>query len=98
MGADEYHPISHRGSNFSIHGGVGYTVIDAIDTMYLMGLEEEYKRARHWIASQHTFDRNGNFNTFEVGTRWKFSSHVPSTIANYRRRFAFLVASFQYTT
>lgn len=66
MGADEYHPISHRGSNFSTHGGIGYTVIDAIDTMYLMGLEDEYKRARHWIATKHTFDRDGNFNTFEA--------------------------------
>lgn len=66
MGADEYHPISHRGSNFSSHGGIGYMVIDAIDTMYLMGLEDEYKRARHWLASKHTFNREGNFNTFEV--------------------------------
>lgn len=66
MGADEYHPISHRGSNFSIHGGVGYMVIDAIDTMYLMGLKEEYNRARLWLATEHTFDRNGNFNSFEA--------------------------------
>ncbi|KXN88048.1 Mannosyl-oligosaccharide 1,2-alpha-mannosidase [Leucoagaricus sp. SymC.cos] len=69
MGADEYHPLSHRGSNFSIHGGIGYMVIDAIDTMYLMGLEEEYSRARHWMATKHTFDRDENYNTFETTIR-----------------------------
>ncbi|KAF5356345.1 hypothetical protein D9756_004408 [Leucocoprinus leucothites] len=69
MGADEYHPLSHQGSNFSSHGSVGYMVIDAIDTMYLMGLKEEYQRARSWMATQHTFDRDGNFNTFETTIR-----------------------------
>ncbi|KAJ3564465.1 hypothetical protein NP233_g8277 [Leucocoprinus birnbaumii] len=69
MGADEYHPLSHRGSNFSTHGSIGYMVIDAIDTMYLMGLKEEYQRARKWVAEQQSFDRNGNFNTFETTIR-----------------------------
>jgi len=67
MGADEYHPLSRRGSNFSTQGSIGYMVIDAIDTMYLMGLDEEYQRVRTWMAVQHTFDRDENYNTFEVG-------------------------------
>jgi mannosyl-oligosaccharide alpha-1,2-mannosidase len=66
MGADEYHPLSLRGSNFSDHGGIGYMVIDAIDTMYLMGLKEEYQRAQQWMATEHTFDRDGHYNIFEV--------------------------------
>jgi mannosyl-oligosaccharide alpha-1,2-mannosidase len=66
MGADEYHPLSHRGSNFSKHGGIGYMVVDALDTMHLMGLKEEYDRTRHWLATEHTFNRDGNFNSFEV--------------------------------
>ncbi|KAF9449311.1 glycoside hydrolase family 47 protein [Macrolepiota fuliginosa MF-IS2] len=69
MGADEYHPITHRGSNFSSRGGIGYMVIDAIDTMYLMGLKDEYNRARDWLSSRHTFDRDENFNTFETTIR-----------------------------
>ena len=66
MGNDEYHPISKTGSNLTDSGGVGYTIIDAIDTMQIMGLQEEYNRAREWIASELRFDRDGNFNTFEV--------------------------------
>src|SRR5882757_5121370 len=66
MGDDEYHPISRKGSNLTKAGGVGYTVIDSIDTMLLMGLDAEYQRARHWVANRLTFERDGNFNTFEV--------------------------------
>jgi endoplasmic reticulum Man9GlcNAc2 1,2-alpha-mannosidase len=66
MGDDEYRPISRKGANLTDAGGIGYTVIDSIDTMQIMGLDEEYKRARAWVANSLSFDRNGNFNTFEV--------------------------------
>ena len=45
MGNDEYHPISKMGSNLTSSGGVGYAIIDAIDTMQVMGLQEEYNHA-----------------------------------------------------
>lgn len=70
MGSDEYHPISHRGTNLSTSGGIGYTVVDAIDTMLLMGLHQEYSRASNWVRNHLSFDRDGQsrcFNTFEVG-------------------------------
>jgi hypothetical protein len=66
MGSDEYHPISQKGTNLTKAGGIGYTVIDSIDTMQIMGLEEEYARARDWVATKLSFDRDDNFNTFEV--------------------------------
>jgi mannosyl-oligosaccharide alpha-1,2-mannosidase len=66
MGDDEYHPISQRGSNLTAAGGIGYTVVDSIDTMLLMGLNQEYSRAREWVASKMSFERNATFNTFEV--------------------------------
>lgn len=66
MGDDEYHPIKHKGSNLTSAGGIGYTVVDSIDTMIIMGLDEEYKRAKHWIEHKLSFDRDANFNTFEV--------------------------------
>ena len=68
MGNDEYHPISKRGSNLTDSGSIGYAIIDAIDTMQIMGLQEEYNRAREWVSTELRFDRNGNFNTFEVST------------------------------
>ncbi|KAI0789489.1 glycoside hydrolase [Abortiporus biennis] len=69
MGADEYHPISREGTNLTEAGGIGYTVVDSIDTMLIMGLEDEYKRARSWIENSLTFERDGNFNTFETTIR-----------------------------
>jgi hypothetical protein len=70
MGSDEYHPVSGKGSNLSSAGGIGYTVVDAIDTMLIMGLEAKYSRARQWVEEKLTFEREGNFNTFEVRPIW----------------------------
>lgn len=66
MGADEYHPISHQGTNLSSAGGIGYTVVDSIDTMMIMGLDDEVARARNWVAEKLSFDKDGSFSTFEV--------------------------------
>ncbi|KAJ7691337.1 glycoside hydrolase [Mycena rosella] len=63
MGSDEYHPIRHQGSNMSHSGGIGYTVVDAIDTMLLMGLHEEYSRASEWVRTSLRFDRDGRTQT-----------------------------------
>ncbi|KAK1224643.1 mannosyl-oligosaccharide alpha-1,2-mannosidase [Marasmius sp. AFHP31] len=71
FGSDEYHSVSHRGTNFSSDGGVGYTIVDALDTMYLMGtpLRSEYERAKEWVANELSFDRRGTFITFETTIR-----------------------------
>ncbi|RDB27311.1 Mannosyl-oligosaccharide 1,2-alpha-mannosidase MNS3 [Hypsizygus marmoreus] len=69
MGDDQYHPISKKGTNLTDAGGIGYTIVDAIDTMQIMGLTEEYTRARAWIEKSLSFDRNGKFNTFEITIR-----------------------------
>ena len=66
MSNDVYHPISKTGSNLSDSGGIGYTIIDATDTMQIMGLQDEYKRVREWISSELRFDRDGYYNTFDV--------------------------------
>ncbi|KAE9388525.1 glycoside hydrolase [Gymnopus androsaceus JB14] len=64
MGYDEYHPIKGRGSNFSAKGGIGYTVVDAIDTM------SEYEVARHWIETELSFNHSGSMvSTFETTIR-----------------------------
>lgn len=66
MGADEYHPISKNGSNLTEAGGIGYTVVDSIDSLLILGLDEEYQRARTWVETKLDFEKDGNFNTFEV--------------------------------
>jgi endoplasmic reticulum Man9GlcNAc2 1,2-alpha-mannosidase len=66
MGADEYHPISHNGSNLTEAGGIGYTVVDALDTMLLMEFDVEYQRARSWVKDKMSFERDANFKTLEA--------------------------------
>jgi hypothetical protein len=65
MGSDEYHPISQNGSNLTEAGSIGYMVVDVLDTLQIMGLEQEYARARTWVANL-SFDRDGEYSTFEV--------------------------------
>ncbi|KIY69234.1 glycoside hydrolase family 47 protein [Cylindrobasidium torrendii FP15055 ss-10] len=69
MGSDEYHPISHKGQNISNSGGFGYTILDTLDTMYLMGLTDEIQRTRDWVEKNLSFDRFGTFSTFETTIR-----------------------------
>ncbi|KAJ2916907.1 hypothetical protein MD484_g3531, partial [Candolleomyces efflorescens] len=71
MGSDEYHPIARKGTNLTSSGGIGYFIIDSLDTIQLMGLTEYYDRARDWIASPTSlsFDKDGKFNTFETTIR-----------------------------
>ena len=38
-------------------GGVGATMVDSLDTLWLMGLKDEFKAARDWTANELSFDR-----------------------------------------
>ncbi|KAJ3813362.1 glycoside hydrolase family 47 protein, partial [Lentinula aff. lateritia] len=70
MGCDEYHPISRTGENLTSSGGIGYTIVDAIDTIYLMGLRSEYEVARRWIETELSFNHSyPEVSTFETTIR-----------------------------
>lgn len=51
-GANELRPVTKRTHNPSIFGKAkfGATIVDATDTLFMMGLHQEYQRARDWIA------------------------------------------------
>lgn len=66
MGNDQYHPLSQQGSNLTAAGGIGYMVVDVVDSLQIMGLQDEYARARTWVAEKLTFERDDRFSTFEV--------------------------------
>ncbi|VDN06448.1 unnamed protein product [Thelazia callipaeda] len=55
-GFNELKPLSKSGHSASIFGSgeLGATIIDALDTLYIMGLREEYEEGRNWI--EHNFD------------------------------------------
>ncbi|KAJ1023575.1 hypothetical protein NDA16_003192 [Ustilago loliicola] len=70
-GYDEYHPISKHGSNLSgKHGqGVGYTIVDTLDTLILLGLKQDYQQARDWVRDVLDWDVPGRMNVFETTIR-----------------------------
>nr|XP_043881603.1 endoplasmic reticulum mannosyl-oligosaccharide 1,2-alpha-mannosidase-like isoform X3 [Solea senegalensis] len=65
-GHDELRPIS---KTYSEWFGLGLTLIDALDTMWLLGLKEEFEEARAWVATELTFDKNVDVNLFESTIR-----------------------------
>jgi hypothetical protein len=59
--ADEYMPVHKRGTN--TFGGKGLTIIDSLDTLHLMGLNDEFAHARAFVATDFHF--GGHINVFE---------------------------------
>ncbi|ORY82536.1 glycoside hydrolase [Protomyces lactucae-debilis] len=67
FGHDEYKPISKKHKDM-VPGGMGWIIIDSLDTMLLMGLTEYVPQARKWIE-QHSFDIDAEVNVFETTIR-----------------------------
>ena len=60
-GKDELRPLS-KGCTSSF--GLGLTIVDSLDTMWLMGLTEEFHEAREWVANN--LDIAGNHHEVSV--------------------------------
>lgn len=65
-GHDNLKPIS---MSYSDWFGLGLTIVDSLDTMYIMDLQEEFDEARNWIDQHLRFDVNRDVNLFEVTIR-----------------------------
>ena len=54
LGHSEVKPISKVGHDPVIFGKstrVGATIVDSLDTLYLMGLMDEFEQAKNWICN-----------------------------------------------
>ncbi|KAJ3424700.1 mannosyl-oligosaccharide alpha-12-mannosidase-related [Anaeramoeba flamelloides] len=65
-GMDDVHPKTKRGSNWM---GLGLTIIDSIDTMWILGLTKEYEEAREWIKTGLDFSNAVTTSFFELTIR-----------------------------
>uniref|UniRef100_UPI00358FB743 endoplasmic reticulum mannosyl-oligosaccharide 1,2-alpha-mannosidase isoform X1 n=2 Tax=Myxine glutinosa TaxID=7769 RepID=UPI00358FB743 len=65
-GRDELRPVSQ---GYKEWFGLGLTLLDALDTMWIMGLQEEFEEARKWVASELNFNKNVDVNLFECTIR-----------------------------
>ena len=56
-GNNELKPLNKSGTGtFNLDEGSGLTLIDSMDTLYIMGLNDEYQLAKDWI--KNSFDLN----------------------------------------
>ncbi|XP_041825713.1 endoplasmic reticulum mannosyl-oligosaccharide 1,2-alpha-mannosidase [Melanotaenia boesemani] len=65
-GHDELKPIS---KSFGEWFGLGLTLIDSLDTMWILGLKEEFAEAKEWIETELSFNKNVDVNLFETTIR-----------------------------
>ncbi|KAI1872614.1 hypothetical protein JX265_005494 [Neoarthrinium moseri] len=67
-GYDEFHPESKKGKQMAPKG-MGWIIVDALDTMMLMNLTSRVSHAREWISTSLTYDQDQDVNTFETTIR-----------------------------
>lgn len=69
-GADEVRPVSGSGRSFLIPDAtVGLSIVEALDTLWLMGLDAELEDAVRWIRQRLTFNLDGDAQLFEASIR-----------------------------
>ncbi|XP_044009305.1 mannosyl-oligosaccharide alpha-1,2-mannosidase IA-like isoform X2 [Aphidius gifuensis] len=71
-GENELKPISKRGHSASVFGAtkMGATIVDALDTLYVMGMQEEFKQGRDWIDKNLNFTVDSEMSLFEINIRF----------------------------
>ncbi|KAJ5437572.1 Glycoside hydrolase family 47 [Penicillium cf. griseofulvum] len=67
-GKDVYHPIAKTGDQMSPKG-LGWIIVDSLDTLMIMNLTSQLSDARDWVNSQLTYDQDQDVNTFETTIR-----------------------------
>ena len=67
FGMDEIKPETMTGGNG--WGGFGTTLVDSLDTLWLMDMKEEFQRARDWVRDSLSNNRNRVVSVFETTIR-----------------------------
>jgi len=67
FGMDELEPVSKSGNQR--WGGMGTTLVDSLDTLWLMGMKDEFYRARDWCRDHLKHNINRNVSVFETTIR-----------------------------
>uniref|UniRef100_A0A182N1H4 alpha-1,2-Mannosidase n=1 Tax=Anopheles dirus TaxID=7168 RepID=A0A182N1H4_9DIPT len=72
-GKNELRPLSKRGHSNSIFGSfdLGATIVDGLDTLYLMGLHKEFDEGREWVERKFTLENvDAELSVFETNIRF----------------------------
>ncbi|XP_043243879.1 mannosyl-oligosaccharide 1,2-alpha-mannosidase IA-like [Amphibalanus amphitrite] len=72
-GSNELRPVSKRGHSAGIFGNrpMGATIVDAMDTLYIMGMDAEFEEGRRWIADHLDVSKmDSEVSIFEMNIRY----------------------------
>ncbi|OXA46900.1 Mannosyl-oligosaccharide alpha-1,2-mannosidase isoform A [Folsomia candida] len=69
---NELKPVSQTGQHGDIFGDsrIGATIVDSLDTLYIMEMMEEYETARGFVANQLDLNVNATVSVFETNIRF----------------------------
>jgi mannosyl-oligosaccharide alpha-1,2-mannosidase len=66
-GYDELKPRGgHGDQNW---GGMGMSLVDSLDTLWVMGMKDEFNEAKEWVRTSLDFNKHGATSVFEVTIR-----------------------------
>jgi mannosyl-oligosaccharide alpha-1,2-mannosidase len=69
-GKDEINPVSGTSQSFFVEGhDLGLSLVEALDTLWIMGLDAEFQAGIDWVKTNLTFDVDGNAQVFETNIR-----------------------------
>ena len=72
-GKNELRPVSKRGHSASIFGSssMGATIVDSLDTLFIMGFNEEFEKGKAWVAEHLDLGQmTGDVSVFETNIRY----------------------------
>uniref|UniRef100_A0A8C9Y525 alpha-1,2-Mannosidase n=1 Tax=Sander lucioperca TaxID=283035 RepID=A0A8C9Y525_SANLU len=70
-GSNELRPISKQGHSSNLFGSIkGATIVDALDTLHIMEMFEEFDAATDWVEKNLDFNVNAEVSVFEVNIRF----------------------------
>uniref|UniRef100_A0A669E7G5 alpha-1,2-Mannosidase n=1 Tax=Oreochromis niloticus TaxID=8128 RepID=A0A669E7G5_ORENI len=70
-GSNELRPVSKQGHSSNLFGSIkGATIVDALDTLYIMEMFEEFDAATDWVEKSLDFNVNAEVSVFEVNIRF----------------------------
>lgn len=70
-GLNELKPVSKQGHSSNLFGNIqGATIVDALDTLYIMEMKDEFKEAKEWVEKNLDFNVNAEVSVFEVNIRF----------------------------
>ncbi|KAF6735925.1 Mannosyl-oligosaccharide 1,2-alpha-mannosidase IA [Oryzias melastigma] len=70
-GSNELRPVSKQGHSSNLFGSIkGATIVDALDTLFIMEMPEEFNAATEWVEKNLDFNMNAEVSVFEVNIRF----------------------------